>query len=145
MRPLNRFESTICKYTGTVFCLAKRDGYDVVDFIQQFMNCKVPAILDTHFYRYAGCGPNYLYAEALDEFTPLPDTGGNARYGEGVLDWAGYYYRAWNWLTGEPSKRIVEICPAQIMLDNWFYGHTVDVALFVDDMHQSYDQCSREK
>lgn len=134
MRPMNPYERVLCDYTGTIFVHAQRQGYDVVDFIEKYMRCRVPEVLDRRLYQYGGCGPYYLYAETLDEIAPEKAGEDYTPYPEKVLEWAGYYYRQWNWLNGRPSKEIIEICPAKKMLDSWFYGHTVDITLFVDDM-----------
>ncbi len=134
MRPLNPYERVLCKYTGEIFVKAQDDGYDVVDFIEQYMRCRVPEVLDNKYYLYGGCGPYYLYAEACDEFTPKSRQPDDKVYNPEILRWAGYYYRQWNWFNERPSKEIIEICPAKKMLDSWLYGHTVDISLFVDDM-----------
>lgn len=134
MRPMNPYERVLCKYTGDLFVRAQEDGYDIVDFIEKYMRCDVPALLDEKKYLYGGCGPYYLYAEALDQFTPALVTVGVNVYHPEVVRWAGYYYRQWNWYNERPSREIIEICPAKKMLDSWLYGHTVDISLFVDDM-----------
>lgn len=137
MRPLDLFERSICDYTGRIFVLAKQDGSNIIDFIEKFMRSEVARLLDSRAYRYAGSGYKYLYEEALSMFTAEKDEGSNKRYGDGVLEWAGYTYRLWNWYTGEPSSKIIEICPAKKMLNNWFYGHTVAPELFIEDMRVS--------
>lgn len=138
MRTLNLSERILCEYTGKLFVEAKKDGYDIIDFVEKYMRCSVPAILDTRFYSYGDPGYLYLYGETLTVVTPEKYKGRNEQYSDEAIEWAGYIYRLWNWYTGEPSFHIIDICPAKKMLNSWFYGHKVDPEVFIEDMNNSF-------
>ena len=136
-RILSGFERQLCDIQGRLFERSRTVGLDSEAFIGAFMNSESCAYFDLPYDRLQWAGEEYILENLLDE-TAVKD--GGIQYGNEVLFWTGYTYRAWHFLTGESSQEIYRQADAKKMNDCYLGFHTLDIAMAIEDLKEIHRQ-----
>lgn len=137
---MNSLDLKLCDIQGRLFVLAGKARYDSVSFINAFMDSTVAASLDESYNRMQWAGEEYL----LEEISAEKEIRKNGKvFSEECLFWAGYLYRCWNLLTGDPSKRIVKMASPKVMNENYLMFHTMSPEMAIEDLREMYRQRNR--
>lgn len=134
---MDRIELKLCNIQGRLFENSFDEGYDSEVFIRSFMNSSVAENLDSTYNRMHWAGEEYLMEELQSGFM-LPKS--STPYTKDILFWIGYIYRYWHLYTGESSKKILRIAPAQTMRRNYMMFHTMAPEMAIADLQEIYIQ-----
>ena len=135
MAQLNTQQFQLCDIQGRLFELALKNGYDCKEFIEVFMNSKTAESLDKSYDRLQWAGEEYILEELNDEVGGLKK---GTPYHNEIMYWTGYTYRYWHYYTGETSKEIYAVAPAETMASSYLGLHTLDVKMAIDRLKDIY-------
>jgi hypothetical protein len=133
---LDMQQRQLCDIQGRLFELALSQGFDCKEFIISFMNSRAASCLDDVYDRLQWAGEEYILEELADEIDGLQKAG--TIYSREVMYWTGYTYRYWHYYTGESSKEIYRIAPADLMNESWLGFHTLDVRMAIDNLREQH-------
>lgn len=136
---MNSLELKLCDIQGRLFELFADTKYDVESLVKAFMNGELSRDLDSEYNRMQWAGEEYLLQELIESNKDKIKEK-KLEFSKDVLYWIGYVYRYWHFYTHEESKCIYKQSPFKTMNDNYFFFHTLDVELAIDNFKEIYRQ-----
>ena len=131
---LSAFERQLCSVQGKMFELSAKKNLSSKEFIDFYMQSNTASFFDLPYDRTQWLGEENLLQDVLDEKSDLPS--GNS-FNTEALFWIGYTYRYWHLLTGQTSKEISQICPAETMNALYPAYHTLDCTMAIERILES--------
>lgn len=136
---IDSLQLTLSNMQGQLFEMSVKKGLDSKVFIKAFMLSDVAKDLDSKFNHMQWAGKEYIMERILDELKDELIFGGEI-FDQESMYWTGYVYRYWRYYTGETSKQIYRIAPADTMVAVYFPYHTMSVEMAIDRLKESYWQ-----
>lgn len=124
---MNRYiKSFICGNQAKLFLYAHSLGLDIEIFIKEFMKSELCKQIDSSF-SFWQTQP----VESIFEFLVINKEisckiNKSQKINLDALEWLGFFYRHWHFLTGESSKQIIKFLPVKEGLKNWYKFHQLD-------------------
>ena len=136
---MTSIELKLCDIQGRLFELFSSTIYDEESLVKEFMNSNLARDLDSTYNRMQWAGEEYLLEELIDSSKDrLKEK--SKEFSKDVLYWMGYVYRYWHYYTNEESKKIYLQAPFKTMNTNYYFFHTMDVEMAIDDLKEIYKQ-----
>lgn len=136
-------DSKMCDIQGRLFELAFDKGFNIEDFIKEFMRSKLASFLDSSYNRLQWVGEEYLLEEIIDECGSKIRKEKSPLFKETVY-WIGYIYRYWHYYKNIESKKIYHLAPIETMKANYFMFHSFTPELAIDELIEIYKQKKRK-
>ena len=136
MNIYNYYNNTVADIQGKLFVLAYKKGYDVFDFVKQYMKGDLSNYIDREF----SIWQMQCEQRLLGHFVIDKDIKRNSeKIDVDALYWMGYFYRYWNFITRENSKDIVDIFTPKQALDSYYYYHLFDFDRSIEEIKDKYN------
>ena len=136
---MDSLQLKLCDIQGRLFELFVDTEYDPEALVEAFMNGEIAKNLDSEYNRMQWAGEEYLLEEILEKTGDVFAEDGQI-FSKDILYWIGYLYRYWHYYTGETSAKIYKQAPVETMVRNYMIFHTMDPALAIEDLKESYNQ-----
>ena len=136
---MDELQIKLCDIQGRLFELSAEKGFASAAFVKVFMTSETAKALDSKYNRMQWAGEEYLLEEIASAAGEAL-VGGGEIYSADMLYWIGYLYRYWHYYSGESSAVIYRQAPVATMRRNYMIFHTMDPALAIEDLKESYQQ-----
>lgn len=123
---------------GQLFALANQNNYDILEFIHTFMNSNLAKELDKEYSPYQQWSAIQWLEEITSKYPKL--TKKKNEYSIDAIEWLGYFYRTWHFITGEPSFKIVRYMPALKGLENHYSFHQYEYGTAIELAKNQYNR-----
>lgn len=111
---------------GLLFKLAIEKGLDFSIFIKEYMKSKICQKIDSFYSFYQSQSPEYI----LESLIKNKEISGVINKEQNVnieaIEWLGFFYRRWHYLTGESSRSILKFLSPVEGVRNWYTYHQLD-------------------
>ena len=118
------FENYINNLQRNIFLIAYDSNYEIVSFINSYMKSKVRKELDKPYSSWQNQPSLRIVEEILTEYDIAKIK--EQTINKDAVEWLGFFYSKWHFLTGESSKTIIHFLPAETALKNFFALHQLD-------------------
>lgn len=124
MQTNHYFENYINNLQKEVFLLAYNSCYEILSFITTYMKSDVRQLMDKPYSSWH----NQSAARIFEEVIFSSDIKKVVRQIANIdaVEWLGFFYAKWHFLTGESSKVIIRFLPAKEGIKNYYTLHQVD-------------------
>ena len=124
MRTNQYFENYINNLQKEIFLLAYDSNYEIVSFITTYMKSSVRKEMDKLYSSWHNQSANRIFEEVLSETNILILE--HQTVNRDAVEWLGFFYSKWHFLTGEASKTILRFLPPIEGLKRFFVLHQLD-------------------
>lgn len=136
MKIYNCYNDAVADIQGKLFVLAYKKGYDVFDFVKQYMKGDLSNYIDGDFSIWQmQCEQRLLSHFVIDKYIKK----NSEKIDVDALYWMGYFYRYWNFITRENSKDIVDIFTPKQALESYYYYHLFDFDRSIEEIKDKYN------
>lgn len=127
-----------------LFLIAYHRSYDVIDFINKYMRSNLCKKIDSPYSYWQNQCAERIFEEYLDE---CPNTKINSKqqYNEDAIEWLGFFYRMWHFITKETSNQIVRILPPLSGIRQWYTLHQLDEKTAIEIVKTQYNNKQKDK
>lgn len=123
-----------CNMCSRLFVLANERGYDSIKFIERLMKSDIATHLFDNEDSSIWIGETYVMGVVDDELHFVQgDTIDND-----IMEWIGYLFKYWSYLTGELPSDIMEQAPVQTLIDSYTGLHCLSCEMAVEDLKELY-------
>ena len=124
MQTNHYFENYINNLQKEVFLQAYDNDYEIVSFINAYMKSTVRQEMDKQYSSWHNQPASRIFEEFLSENDIK--TLKHQSINRDAVEWLGFFYSKWHFLTGETSKTIIRFLPAAEGLKNYYALHQLD-------------------
>lgn len=120
-----------------IFLLAYDSNYKIVSFITAYMKSDVRREMDKPYSSWHNQTARRIVEESLtkNNIEILP----NQTVNRDAVEWLGFFYSKWHFLTGESSKTIVRFLPAIDGLKKYYTLHQLDEVEAIEICKRHYN------
>ena len=136
------FENYINNIQKNIFLLAFDLNYNIVEFISCYMKSNVRHEIDKPYSSWHNQPERRIFEEVLNE--NKVHIVKRQTINRDAVEWLGYFYSRWHFITGESSKIILRFLPAQLGLKQFFTLHQLDEVEAINICKRHYN-LSRNK
>lgn len=123
---------------GEIFAIASKENIDFLNFVKGFMKSDIATSLDLDYSNIQNRSPYSIYSLFI-ESNPHLKKSYCEKYNPEAAMWLGWFYRRWNHITKEPSKRIVGILSPLNGLKNYFNLHQASEETAIEICRREYN------
>lgn len=137
MKKNRYFENYLSNLQKDVFLIAFDNNYDIVEFIICYMRSDVKEQLDKKFSSWQSQSSYRIFEEVIsmnDVATVDKQT-----INRDAVEWLGYFYSRWHFLTGETSREILKFLHPKEGLKDYFVLHQLDESEAIDMCKRKYN------
>ena len=116
------FENYINNLQKEIFLLAFDSGYEIITFISYYMKSKVRKEMDKDYSGWHNQPASRILEEVLSE-SGFFQKNNKQTINRDAVEWLGFFYSKWHFLTGESSKTIVRFLKPSNGLKNYYVLH----------------------
>ncbi len=129
------FENYINNLQANIFIDAYKDGYEIVSFINAFMKSDIRKQIDEGLSFYIFRSSFSL----VQEISPLIKKTDRQKYSLEAVEWLGFFYSSWHFLTLESSKDIIRFLSPKEGLDQYYILHQLDESDVIERAKREYN------
>ena len=118
------FENYINNLQKDIFLLAFDSNYDIIKFISFYMKSDVRKEMDKSYTSWHNQPASRILEEVVTN-NPISKVNKQA-INRDAVEWLGYFYSKWHFITGEPSKSIIRFLNPVNGLKNFYALHQLD-------------------
>ena len=137
-----KLDRHLCNMSAKLFVLSVKMGIDSENFVDKLFNSDIANV----FYK-SELSTNWLgeeYVMSVMDYELKFSRG--KTYEEEFMYWAGYIYKAWNFLYENDSPReILKQAPLSVLRRSYTGLHVMPYEMAVEDLKEMYKENSKEK
>lgn len=137
MQPNQYFENYINNLQKDIFLLAYDSHYEIVSFITTYMKSDVRKEMDKLYSSWHNQSARRILEEAIIKSNI--EIVANQTVNKDAVEWLGFFYSKWHFLTGEASKIIIRFLPALEGLKRFFTLHQLDETEAIEICKRHYN------
>lgn len=132
------FLSYLEQLQGEIFTIAIENKIDFIKFVKEFMKSEIAELLDSTYSNIQTRSPYSIYSMFLEKHPELNQTC-KEEYNIEAARWLGWFYRKWNHITNESSRRIVGMLSPSDGMKNYFNLHQISEDNAVEICKREYN------
>lgn len=132
------FENYVNNLQKDIFLIAYDSPYDIYGFITSYMRSEVRRYMDNDYTQWCHQPARRIFEEVLDEYPNLKKSD-NTNVNKDAVEYLGFLYSKWHFLTRESSKTIIHFLPAKTGIRKYIYYHLVDFQSVIEEAKQEYN------
>ena len=132
------FENYINNLQKNVFLLAYDSNYEIISFISFYMKSYVRREMDKPYTQWHSQPPQRIMEEVLS-YCPKIEIVPNQNINRNAVEWLGFFYSKWHFLTLDSSKSIVRFLPPKDGLKNYYVLHQLDEKRAIEICKRRYN------
>ena len=132
------FENYINNLQKDIFLVAYDSRYEIVQFISSYMKSNVRKEMDKPYSSWHNQTSYRIFEEVLTENSSLKKIK-NQTVNRDAVEWLGFFYSKWHFLTGEPSKTILRFLKPIKGLKDYYSLHQVDEIEAIEKCKRLYN------
>lgn len=144
-------QTFIAETQKNIFVIAYNSGYEIVDFINKYMRSNICEKIDSDYSYWQNQSANRIIEEFLLEEPHIKKTN-NQKINIDAVEWLGFFYRRWHFITSESSKQIVRFLPPIDGIRMWYTLHQLDelttiemIKRYYNEKRNAYRKCMNKK
>ena len=119
------FENHINNIQKDIFLFAYNNHYQINDFISFYMKSGLRKEMDKKYTSWHNQPAERIFEEIVSEYNNINKVN-KETISKAAVEWLGFFYSKWHFLTGESSKSIVKFLPPNEGLKNYYTLHQLD-------------------
>ena len=131
------FENYINNLQKEIFLLAYDYKYDIVSFITVYMKSDIRKEMDKPYTFWHNQTANRILEEVLDNNDIKKVK--VQRINKDAVEWLGFFYSKWHFMTGESSKSIIKFLPSKEGLLSFYMLHQLDESEAIEICKRQYN------
>jgi hypothetical protein len=132
------FENYINNLQKDIFLVAYDSNYEILSFISSYMKSNVRKEMDKPFSSWHNQNSNRIFEEVISENKSLKKVKKQTVYKDAV-EWLGFFYSKWHFLTGESSKSIIKFLKPINGLKDYYSLHQLDEMEAIEKCKRLYN------
>lgn len=132
------YENYLNNLQKEVFLIAYDERVDIIKFITSFMKSKIRKDMDRPYSYWHTQHALRIFQEVMDEI-PAPKVK-EQECNRDAVEYLGWFYSKWHFITGESSKIILRFLPAKEGLKHYFVFHQLDESECIELAKRYYNQ-----
>ena len=111
---------------GQLFSLALSKGLDIFVFIKEYMHSDICRRIDSYYSYWQSQSPETVLEALIINKEISAKKNEKQNINKDAVEWLGYFYRKWHYITGESSKSIYKFLNPKEGIKSWYTYHQLD-------------------
>ena len=132
------FENYINNLQKDIFLVAYDSNYEIGEFISSYMKSNVRKEIDKPFSSWHNQNPYRIYEEVRSENKSIKKVKKQV-INRDAVEWLGFFYSKWHFLTGESSRSIIKFLKPISGLKDYYSLHQLDETEAIEKCKRLYN------